>query len=65
MDKKIAEIIRERRTKEREETKWSRAVDSHTITNKVVERLVEKWYKVNFNWAWFIMEIEEAGDKFH
>jgi len=42
MDKKSIEIIKEQRKKEREKTKQRCEIDSHTATNIIVERLVEK-----------------------
>jgi hypothetical protein len=50
---------------EREKTKWRHVANSCTTTNKAGEKLVEKQYKENFNWAWFIVAIKEAWDKFH
>ncbi len=65
MDKEAAKIIRKQRKKEREKTKWKRATHSHTAKNRVVERLVQKRYKANFNWTWFTVAIKEVEDKFH
>ncbi len=65
MDKETTKIIRKERKMEREKTKWRHVANSCTTTNKAGEKLVEKQYKENFNWAWFIMAIKEAWDKFH
>jgi mannose-6-phosphate isomerase-like protein (cupin superfamily) len=37
MDKEVAEVIREQRRKEREETKKRRAVYSHNVINKATQ----------------------------
>ncbi len=63
MDEEVAWIIRKQRRKERQETKW-RCV-AYTATNRAIERLIEKPYKTNFNWAWFTVAIKEVGDKCH
>jgi hypothetical protein len=49
MDKEASEIIKEQRRKGREETNQKHVANSHTITNKAVERLIKKQYKVDFN----------------
>jgi hypothetical protein len=51
MDKKIVEVIREQRIKEREETKKRRAINSHNVIDKIVQRLVQKQYKAYFNFG--------------
>jgi hypothetical protein len=62
--KKI-EVIREQRKKEREETKKRCAADSHSVVNKVAQRLVEKRYRANFKLTWSTLAIKEASNKFH
>jgi hypothetical protein len=62
--KKI-EVIREQRKKEREETKKRCATDSHSVVDKVVQRLVEKRYGANFNLACSTLAIKEVSNKFH
>jgi hypothetical protein len=50
---------------EREETKQRCVTNSHIATNRVVERLIEKQYKTNFNQVWSIVAIKEVREKFH
>jgi hypothetical protein len=49
MDKKVAEIIREQRKKEREQTKKMHTTNSHSVVDRVAQRLIEKLYRVDFN----------------
>ncbi len=65
MDKEVAEVIREQRKKEREETKKRRATYSHNVIDKATQRLLEKLYKTYFNQAWSTLAIRETCDKFH
>ncbi len=63
-EKKIANKIKEQKTKEREE-KTSRKVE-HTPTpmERVVQKNVENEDKYQFNNAWFVIVVRVAGEKF-
>ncbi len=65
MDKKIVETIREQKRKEREKTKKKHVTISQNVADEVVQRLVEKWHRANFNKAWSTFAIKEACDRFH
>jgi len=64
LEKKIANKIKEQKTKEREE-KTSRKVE-HTPTpmERVVQKNVENEDKYRFNNAWFVIVVRVAGEKF-
>jgi len=49
MEKEEIEVIREQRGKERGETKKRCAIDSQNVVDRTVQRLVEKWHRVDFN----------------
>jgi hypothetical protein len=49
MEKEEIEVIKEQRGKEREETKKRCAIDSQSVVDRIVQRLVEKWHRVYFN----------------
>jgi len=49
MEKKEVEVIKEQRGKEREETKKRCAIDSQSVVDRTVQRLVEKWHRIDFN----------------
>jgi len=64
MDKKVAKIIRDQTKKERK-TKKRRATNLHNAVDKIVQRLIEKQYRVDFNRAWSTIVIIKAGNRFH
>jgi len=65
LEKKVANKIKEQKTKEREE-KISRRVE-HTLTpmESVVQKNVEKKDKALFNNAWFVTTIRAISEIFH
>jgi hypothetical protein len=65
MDKKKIQIIWEQRKNEREEKKLKNVTNSQNVADKVVQRLVEKWHRVDFNQASSTLAIKEACKKNH
>jgi bacterioferritin-associated ferredoxin len=49
MDKKVTEVIREWRRKEKEEIKKKCAINSQCVAHKIVQTQVEKQHRTNFN----------------
>jgi hypothetical protein len=48
MDKEVVGVLKEQRTKEREEMKKMHVVDSHNVGDKAVPRLVEQQYRTKY-----------------
>jgi len=49
MDKKVTEVIKEQRKKEKEEIKKKCAINSQSAAHKIAQRQIEKQHRTNFN----------------
>jgi hypothetical protein len=65
LDKEVIEEIKQQKWKGREDKRAQQVANSFTITKRIAQIFVNKWYKTYFIITWSIIAIKEVGDRFH
>jgi hypothetical protein len=65
VDKEIVYKIRELKSKEKNEKRSWRVQGAFTQVQEVIQRRIEKEYRVKFNDTWSIVSVRAIGERFH